>query len=253
MIDFIIIGTQRGGTHSFYEYLIQHPQVVPSLQPTVAYFDKHFSMGNEWYIEQFPLLSKYKDGERPKGHITGEASPYYMYHPLVPERVKRFCPMAKFIVLLRNPTDRAYSHFRMSVAGGHENLAFEFALKMEPKRLERGRFLMRDNPYHDPPNHRYHSYISHGMYARQLKHWMQYFRKDQFFVFRSEDYYANPVEYAMRAYKFLGLPDFTPDLMDPPYVNPYEMLTVETRKRIDKIFEKSNEDLCRLLGWSEAW
>jgi len=253
MIDFIIIGTQRGGTHSFYDYLIQHPQIVPSLKPAIGYFDQHFSMGIEWYTEQFPLLSQYSDRDRPKGHITGEASPYYMYHPLVAERVKRYCPLAKFIVMLRNPTDRAYSHFRMAVDSGQETLPFELALKMEPKRLERGRFLIRDNPFHDPASHRHHSYISHGMYTRQLKHWMQYFRRDQFFVIRSEDYFSDPIPLVVKAYEFLGLQEYSPDLMDPPYVNPYEILTDETRKKVDRIFERSNEELCKLLGWTHAW
>lgn len=148
MIDFMIIGTQHGGTDSFYRYLQQHPQVVPTYRPELNFFDQNYSKGIEWYSKQFPLLSEYPDGHRPQGHVTGEASPYYMYHPLVAERIKRHCPETKFIVLLRNPTDRAYTHFRHAVQAGSEPLSFPDALKLEAKRLERGKFNLMDNPFH---------------------------------------------------------------------------------------------------------
>lgn len=253
MIDFMIIGTQRGGTSSFYDYLLQHPRIVSAVTPSLNFFDQQFIKGVEWYQRQFPLLSEYAPDQRPSGHITGETSPYYLHHPLVPERIKRHCPHAKFIVLLRNPTDRAYSHFRYATEKGHENLAFGLALRMEAKRLERGRFHMQDNPYHVSQSSLFFSYISHGLYARQLSHWFRFFRKDQFLILKSEDYFANPLPEVIKAFAFLGLSGFEPRLMDPPHVNPYEVLTPETRKKIDRVFEKSNEDLCRLLGWKQAW
>ncbi|HMP97138.1 MAG TPA: sulfotransferase domain-containing protein [Kiritimatiellia bacterium] len=253
MIDFIVIGTHRGGTQSFYDYLLQHPHIVPALQPDSGFFDRNYSKGIEWYAHQFPLLSEYEAGQRPVGHITGENSSSYMYHPLVAERVKRHCPNAKFIVLLRNPTDRAYSHYRHSVRLGHETLKFRLALRMEPKRLERGTFLMRDNPYHVSLSHQMHSYVTHGFYARQLQVWFRHFGPSRFLILRSEDYFADPIAASVNAFAFLGLPEFTPQWMEPPYVNPYEVLTEETREKIDSIFKKSNEDLCRLLKWDRAW
>src|SRR5579863_6754349 len=112
--DFMIIGTQKGGTTSLYNYLIDHPNISSIFKKEPHFFDFNFYKGVSWYRAHFPsLLEKYYS-ERVHGQkfITGEASPYYLYHPLVPQRIKETMPTAytKFIVLLRNPIDRAYSH-----------------------------------------------------------------------------------------------------------------------------------------------
>src|SRR5215213_2627672 len=98
--DFIIIGTQRGGTTSLYRYLTAHPDIGQAFRKEVHFFDRYYNKGIDWYLANFPLR-----GEFP---IVGEASPYYVFHPDVPERILAAVSQAKFIVLLRNPVDRAY-------------------------------------------------------------------------------------------------------------------------------------------------
>jgi len=253
MLDFMIIGTQKGGTQSFYRYLMQHPQVMPSYRPDLNFFDQNYSKGIEWYSRQFPLLSEYPDGQRPQGHITGEASPYYMYHPLVAERIKRHCPRTKFIVLLRNPTDRAYSHFRYAVQNGSESLSFSDALKLEAKRLERGKYNLMDNPFHQTKSAQFYSYISHGFYAHQLRSWFQIFDRDQFLIVRSEDYFKDPLPHVIRAHKFLGLTPNEAIKAEPVRSSSHASLSEGTRKIIEKIFYRPNEELCQMLGWAHAW
>lgn len=248
----MVIGTQRGGANTFYRQLIQHPMAVPPHRNGTHFFDQNYSKGLEWYRRQFPLISLY-NGSRPSGHVTGESSPYYMYHPLVAERVKLHCPKAKFIVLLRNPAERAYSHYRFAVDAGQETLPFLDALRIEAKRLERGRLNLLDNPFHTTTSGVYHSYVSHGFYANQLRTWFRHFDRDQFLIVRSEDYFADPLPHILKAQSFLGLSQMS--MISPPESHPrfYDNLTEATRKTIEKIFDRSNDDLCRMLGWSSAW
>lgn len=253
MIKFFIIGGQRCGTQSFFSYLSQHPFMMAGVPTSSGFFDEDYTKGIEWYQKEFARLNDFPLDDIPSEHLLGECSPGYLYHPYVCERIKRTCPEAKFIVLLRNPTDRAYSHYLYATHLGHEKLKFTFALKMEPKRLERGAFLMRDNPFHHSKNHDLYAYVSHGFYARFLRRWLDVFPRERFLILRSEEFFAEPVAEAIRAYQFLGLPEFTPQYMDPPRESPYEVLTESTRAFVNRIFTTPNEDLCRLLRWDQSW
>ncbi len=82
--NYLIIGAQRCGTTSLYEYLIRHPRILSSLTKEVHYFDYNFDKGQSWYRSFFPsVFSKLYKGN----FITGEASPYYFFQPLAPKRI----------------------------------------------------------------------------------------------------------------------------------------------------------------------
>ena len=100
--DFLIIGAQKCGTSSMFAYLNQHPQMKLPDVKEIHFFDLNYSNGLDWYTSHFPPASL--------SHrmVTGEASPYYLFHPHVPERVRLHCPDVKLVVMLRNPVDRAY-------------------------------------------------------------------------------------------------------------------------------------------------
>ena len=121
--DFLIIGAQRCGTTSMYKYLAQHPAVAPAvLSKGVHYFDVNYTRGDAWYRSHFPsrpykaLLSE-RSGQRA---LTGEGSPYYLFHPAVPSRVATTVPNVRLIAMLRNPISRAYSQYQHEVARGFE-------------------------------------------------------------------------------------------------------------------------------------
>ncbi len=96
MPDFMIIGTQRGGTTSLYNYLLAHPQIVAATKKEIHFFDKKFQRGIAWYRAQFPSLIQSDIGRQ--GVITGEASPYYLFHPHAPARAALVVPKTKLIV-----------------------------------------------------------------------------------------------------------------------------------------------------------
>src|SRR5437764_5111475 len=121
--DFLIIGTQRGGTTSLYHYLKTHPCVQLANTKDTHFFDKKFNKGLSWYRGHFPtrLGKYYTQRVRQQPFVTGEASPSYLFHPHAPGRVAQLLPSARLIVLLRNPVDRAYSQYFHAVKLGHES------------------------------------------------------------------------------------------------------------------------------------
>ena len=123
--NFLIIGAQRCGTTTLYNQLVSHPDISPATTKELHYFDINFSKGIQWYKEQF-------NDER----IIGEASPYYIFHPLCPKRIFDIIPEVKIIVLLRNPVERAYSHYWHEIRLGKENLSFEDAISEESSRIK---------------------------------------------------------------------------------------------------------------------
>ena len=99
--DFIIIGAQMCGTTSLYDYLAKHPNVLLSYVKEIHFFDHSYNKGLLWYRSFFPL--RIIKGKR----MTGEASPYYIFHSHSAKRIAKTLPSVKLIVMLRNPVDRS--------------------------------------------------------------------------------------------------------------------------------------------------
>jgi len=139
--DFIIIGVQKGGTTSLYKYLVQQKSVMPAFRKEVHFFDDpNFEKGIGWYRAQLPS-SAYKDYQQfihKEKTIAGEGSPYYIFHPQVPRRIYEMIPAVKLIAMLRNPIDRAYSHYHHNRRERREPLSFAEAIAREPERIGGG-------------------------------------------------------------------------------------------------------------------
>ncbi len=258
MPDFLIIGTQRGGTTSLYNYLLAHPQIAAATRKEVHFFDNNFHLGISWYRAQFPSIIQHDMGETGQSQrfITGEASPYYLFHPLAPARAALIVPKTKLIVLLRNPVDRAYSHHCRTVKKGRETLSFEDALAQEEIRTrDEGQRLAAD-PHYYSYNHQYYTYLARGIYVDQLQRWMNYFPKEQFLIIKSEDFYATPDMKLREIFMFLGLPE-VPSVQQQEYkqFNRYSQgqMEPEMRKRLLTYFEPYNERLYTLLGRDFGW
>jgi len=95
--DFLIVGVMKGGTTSLFRYLSQHPDVLPPFRKEIKYFDCNYFEGAAWYRAHFPLRQKFTGGSK----LTGEATPYYIFHPTAHERVASAVPQAKIIIILR--------------------------------------------------------------------------------------------------------------------------------------------------------
>jgi Sulfotransferase domain len=253
--DFLIIGTEKGGTSFLYWSLCQHPLVEAAAKKEVHFFDapKWLRKSIGWYRAQFPASTR-KDGRRV---ITGEASPFYLFHPLAPYRASRTVPNTKLIAVLRNPVDRAYSAYRHRVLAGQENLSFEEALEAEQKRtsgeLEK---LLSDESYHSRPYTKY-TYRLRGIYVEQLERWHEYFDPEQLLVLRSEDLFTNPTGTLWRVHEFLDLPKHDLDMtaaMNMRNKGSYEQpMNPITRRQLEEYFEPHNQRLYEYLGEDFGW
>lgn len=259
MPDFIIIGAMRGGTTSLYSYLTEHPNIGPAYMKEVHFFDVYFHKGLPWYRAQFPstVQKYYTERVQKQNFITGEASPYYLFHPHAPRRIARLLPHVKLIVQLRNPVSRAYSHYYHEVNGGHEKLSFAEAIDREEDRIgKETEKLARDEQYISY-NHRHYSYLARGIYVDQLKVWMDLFPREQILILKSEDFYADPAAALKQTLDFIHLPSIgikekkeeyqQLNTTKPPKMDP------EIKKRLHAYFEPHNARLYAYLGVDFGW
>lgn len=243
---FLIIGAQKGGTTSLHEYLAEHPLVSPPTTKEVHYFDHAHRRGSGWYRAHF------RPPSRP-GEICGESTPYYLFHPLVPELVARDLPDSKLIVILRNPIDRAFSHHNHERALGFEDLPFEQAIAREPDRLAGEEQRILENPRHRSFPHQHHSYLSRSRYADQLERWLSYAGRDRFLILSSEDLFEEPRAALAETQRFLGLEPNLPDDLTARNARSYAPIDAGLRSRLRIEFEPHNRRLYELIGRDFGW
>jgi hypothetical protein len=244
--DFIIIGAQRSGSTSLYNYLAEHPSVSPTLHKEIHYFDENFDRGIEWYKAHFDASDYLKAHQL----ITGEASPYYILDPEAPKRIAQLIPDVKLIALLRNPINRAYSHHNTRVKNGKERLPFDEAVQKEIEAFSRN----NGNGYHDFLNsYETIPYLSRCLYADQLQPWMSTFPKEQLLILRSEDLYTETSNTYKKVLEFLNLPLWEPKNYPAHEKTQYAPMSLEVRKQLIEFFAPHNERLHKLLNRDMNW
>ncbi len=210
--DFLVLGTKRGGTTTLWRALAAHPAVFrlwpgPQKLKSSHFFTMRYQRGPAYYRSYFPLLatraltSRWSNGPR----LAGEASPLYLYDPRVPERVAEALPGVKGVVLLRNPVDRAYSHYQERRKEGVEPLAFGAALEAEEGRTAGELERMTADPAYYGQAFDWFSYRDRGVYAPQLSRWLGALPPDDLLVVRSEDFYRSPASLTAQVLRFLGV------------------------------------------------
>lgn len=254
--DFYIIGFVKCGTTSLHEYIMQHPCVYPPKGKEINYFDRLYYKGINWYKAAFPFkFYKYINKNiKGKEFQTGEASPQYIEHPHALYRVKKLTPNAKFIVLLRNPIERAFSHHNMNLKSGYEYRNFSDALKHEPERIQ-GRYeKMKNDENYYSWNYEMYGYIEHGLYADKLKRWFEIFPKDQFLIIQSEEFLTNISETYQQVLEFLGLAKWEPKGYVLYKKHKYkEKMNPDLRKQLAEYFRPHNKGLYELIGKKFDW
>jgi hypothetical protein len=248
--SFLIIGSQKCGTTSLYNYLAQHPNIIAAAKKEIHFFDCNYDKGYRWYKSHFCETNKHRDK---KNVIAGEATPYYIFHPHAPTRVKKTLPGVKLIVMLRNPVERAFSHYKHHVKYKVEPLSFIAAIKAESERLAGELNKMIQNENYQSYNLQMFSYLHRGVYVDQLKRWFAYFSKEQFLILKSEDFFAEPENNFAKTLRFLGLPEYK--LMHYKKFNPSQAFSMDnsTREYLINYFRPYNENLYELLGLDFGW
>ena len=254
--DFYIIGAAKCGTTSLYQYLIQHPSVNPGIGKEIHYFEELYYRGENWYRACFPF--KFQKSFFQLNHhspfITGDSTPRYFDHPHVPKRIQKLTPNEKFIVMLRNPIDRAFSHYNMNLKNQYESLSFEEAVKKEPERI-RGEFEKMEKSGKTDYDYYLYAYLDRGIYVDRLIRWMNIFPKKNFLIIKSEDFFDDTSYQYNMVLKFLGLPPLKMDDFKLYMIGKYNEKQIETKLRtqLKEFFEPHNKKLYEFLGKKFDW
>ncbi|HWJ97778.1 MAG TPA: sulfotransferase [Acidimicrobiales bacterium] len=234
--DFLVIGTQKGGTTSLHDYLAAHPRTAPSNVKEVHYFDTELRPPLDWYRGHFPL--------RPGDRKVFETTPRYLFHPDAAERIHAVLPEVKMIALLRNPVERALSNYRMSSRGVREDLEMLEAFEAEEERTAAPRSAEKANADRD-----WYAYKARGRYAEQLTRYFDRFGREQVLVVRSEDLFEDSAATCREILQFLELPDGPPSLQLPRSNKTKEAdVPSAARRLLEDYYAGPNEELAELLG-----
>ena len=242
--DFLILGAQKAGTTALYSYLRRHPSITGPSWKEVSYFDRHYARGEAWYRGNFPNKA------RTRGKLVGEASPSYLFHPLGPQRVRALVPDARLVVLVRDPVDRALSHYQHEVALGREPLSFEDALAAEEERTRGEAERLAADPRAFSRAWWDHTYAARGRYAEQLERWLDVYPREQLLVVATEELGERPAETYASILAFLGAPPHELEKYPRVFDRDYEPMRVETRVALAEVFAEPNRRLEALLGRS---
>lgn len=246
--QFLIVGAQRSGTTSLSKALFQHPGVRrPFGRKGIHYFDVDYHRGIGWYRSHFPLSLP---GSRA---ITGESSPYYMFHPLAPERIARDLPTVRLVVALRDPVERAYSAHAHELARGFETEPFERALELEAERLAGEAQRLRDGDLAESQSHRHNAYLTRGHYIDQLEHLAGLVGRDRIHVMDSAEFWANPEPTFLALQSFLGLPPHAATSFAQHNARPRSDMSSSLRSTLDEHFAPYDERLAQWLGHAPSW
>jgi capsular polysaccharide biosynthesis protein/Tfp pilus assembly protein PilF len=237
--QFIILGAPRCGTTSLYNYINEHPNVLPCADKELHFFTKEYKWGLDWYLANFPQVSQ------KMGFVTGEASPTYLYSN-IQEKVKTHFPSIKLIAILRNPIDRAKSYYSLQVRHRLEKYSFEEKVLLEIEEFERTK--EDELCYVDD-----YSLLGQGLYAYQLKKWFEFFPREQFLILKSEDFYSQTNETMNQVFQFLDLPSYQRSNYVQHNASSYTSISDELRRKISDFFRPHNQNLETLLGIELNW
>ena len=251
--DFLIVGAQKSGTSSLFTYLSQHPQLVGSSRKEVHFFDgglepevDSFQNGESWYRSYFPLKE-----ELDKNQLTFEASPLYLFNPLVAKRIHQLLPKAKIIAVLRNPTERAISQYFHEQALGFETLSMKEAFKQEESRIHDA---FNTKNYKDS-QFIHATYKSRGRYKEQLERYYCYYDRRKLLILESEDLFKRTTDTLKKVYEFLGVnQDYILQNKSAKNVSK-NRVTVDDSvyEYLNTYFEPHNHALYELLGVDFNW
>lgn len=230
MNEYMIIGAMRSGTTTLHNCICSHPQIKKTKRKELNYYCLYYHKGFEWYTKQFPECA-----------ISGDASPFYLAYPQAAQRIYNDFPETKLIVILRNPVDRAWSHYQY-VKRRWDDLSFEEAIAWETVRLEQ----------YKPESYEYmvYSYLRMSRYSELLKPYFNLF--NNILVLQSEEYYRNPQSTLDTVFEYLELPKIEIGLQYRGRAE-YEQMSSYTRDYLQGYFEPYNQELFRMIGKDFEW
>lgn len=249
--DFLIIGVMKGGTTALYNYMAAvFPEFIPTQKKEVHYFDNNFDSSiarRLWYKSHFPWTwQKWQADIKKQRLVTGEASPFYVAHPLVPHRVYKYNSDMKLILILRDPVKRAYSQYQHQIRKKAIGVSFAEALAIEEKTVEQEYYKLEHN---QPSKYQFYSYVDRGKYIDQILRWTKYFDRKQLKIIISERLNQNPQQILLDLKDYLNLTKFDATKIAKQNVSDYSPMQNDIKQKLSKIFRPYNQRLEEYLGY----
>ena len=253
--DFIVIGAMKSATSAIYNYLSRHPKVLEREPKEIHFLSelRFYNLGWNWYLSQF-AIEQNTTGDR---LLVGEASPSYISSIDAPKRAKAAFPNLKIIVSLRNPVDRAISHYYHQVNRVKDEPrsiqnAFSSAEIVKSalaiKSFGDNKLILRQKDSWNTAR-----YLYNGLYAPQLKNWLKLFSPEQLLILDYHQLETNPDLFLHRLFSFLNLQDDIPGNVEKVYFNNYPDAPGEIKERLNGFFKTYNEELKAMPEINLSW
>lgn len=255
--DFLVVGTQRGGTTSLYKALRQHPAFLPAtMHKGVHYFDMAYRRPMSWYLAHFPTRRRAAAATAALGSrvVTGEFSPYYMWHPLAAQRFATDLPGVKVVAMLRDPVERAYSAHAHEFARGFETGPFAQAVELEPQRLAGEIERMVAEPTYASHAVCHQAYLARGRYIEQIERMAGLVGRDRIHLIDSAEFFARPARVLAELCDFLEIPSATGRIsFEQHNARPRSAMPDDVRERLRGYFAPYDARLAEWWGRTLSW
>ena len=250
--DFLIIGAMKSGTSSLFHYLAQHPELVPAFEKEVHYFDQDDASfgggtgGLGWYRSHFPIKVMI-----PPRSLVYEATPKYLCHEASARRISEVVPDARLVLTLRNPTDRAISHYFHTPSNRPDPESLHAAMCDDLARC--ASLGTTGGDASGSPD--YTSCVGRGVYRPQIERYLERFDRSSMHVIDGERFFADPAPVLSSLLEFLGVQVDVPfrDLVAQNVSKREKRVWPRTRDLLDDFFRPHNERLFDLLGERYDW
>ncbi|MBW8812017.1 MAG: sulfotransferase domain-containing protein [Caulobacterales bacterium] len=237
-VTFLIAGVQKGGTTALFDYLGDYPDLALSDAKELHFFDDE---ARDWAAPDYGAYhARFPD---PAGRPCGEATPIYSYWPASLERICAYSPAMRLILVLRDPVQRAWSHWRMEYARGAETRPFAWCVREGRQRL------FQAEPW---GHHREFSYVERGFYAEQVERIFGLFPRSQVLITTSDSLRSDPGGTLGQVRAFLGLPPApTPPVREVHVgqaIDYPSLLTADDIDHLRGVYAADSERLAALTG-----
>ena len=238
ILDFIIAGTMKGGTTAAITNFNKHPY-ISMVEKEIHYFDKkeNYQKGVEWYKKHFNYGKK----------MVGDKAPDVMYQTSCLELLQIVNPFIKIILFLRNPIDRAYSHWKMSRDLFRNTRSFEDCIEDEiENRWNENRTYNVAFWYH---------FVQRGLYYQQITEILKYFPKSNIHILITENVKKDMDKEYQSVFKFLDLPEHHDTFVEEFSSKSKDIIdkTSVVYKKLKKIYEPDVKLLEKFIGHKTGW
>ena len=246
--NFIIIGVKRCGTTTLYEQLSEHPCIEKSAHDNLGFFNNNFELGVNWYKSHFVTNFKKNQIKKKYGKFaTYDVTSSYIQKKKTAENIFSVLPSVKLILILRNPSDRAYSEYNQNIVDEDESRSFEELIKREIHEIKnKGNESMEFSV--DKIN-----LVKKGIYIKQILPWLEIFPKKQILIISTEEFDENTSETYNKIFRFLELPKYEIKNNKRYRKGNYEKMKEETRQTLNNFYQKYNEELFQKIGKNFEW